>query len=143
MERLLLKSGKSIFKISHLIFWMLQAVKYLIYDYFYCVTQLMLYTGDKLSSSIFCCLSVCQASVSPDQILPYNHFLASKTDNLVHLEASPNKITKSMIMKLLNLGGLINWNVSNAFYTAHWLCERCFERCVVQKVQFWRKRQMG
>ena len=24
-----------------------------------CVTQLMLYTGDKLSSSIFCCLSVC------------------------------------------------------------------------------------
>ena len=23
-----------------------------------CVTQLMLYTGDKLSSSIFCCLSV-------------------------------------------------------------------------------------
>ena len=24
-----------------------------------CVTQLMLYTGDKLSSTIFCCLSVC------------------------------------------------------------------------------------
>ena len=39
------------------------------YGYFcYCVTQLMLYTGDKLSSPIFCCLWVCQASVTPDQI---------------------------------------------------------------------------
>ena len=26
------------------------------YYYAYCVTQLMLYTGDKLSSTIFCCL---------------------------------------------------------------------------------------
>ena len=37
-----------------------------------CVTQLMLYTGDKLSSSIFC-LWVCQASVSPDQISTFSN----------------------------------------------------------------------
>ena len=38
-----------------------------------CVTQLMLYTGDKLSSPIFCCLWVCQASVSPDQISTFSN----------------------------------------------------------------------
>ena len=38
-----------------------------------CVTQLMLYTGDKLSSTIFCCLSVCEASVSPDQISTFSN----------------------------------------------------------------------
>ena len=41
--------------------------------YSHCVTQLMLYTGDKLSSSIFCCLWVCQASVSPDQISTFSN----------------------------------------------------------------------
>ena len=30
------------------------------FKFFNRVTQLMLYTGDKLSSTIFCCLSVCQ-----------------------------------------------------------------------------------
>ena len=40
---------------------------------YYCVTQLMLYTGDKLSSTIFCCLSVCQASVTPDQISTFSN----------------------------------------------------------------------
>ena len=35
MEKLLQKCEKYVFKISHLIFWMLQAAKYLIYDYFY------------------------------------------------------------------------------------------------------------
>ena len=30
-----------------------------------CVTQLKLYTVDKLSRTIFCCISVCQASVHP------------------------------------------------------------------------------
>ena len=35
MEKSLLKTKKYIFKLSHLIFWMLQAAKYLIYDYFY------------------------------------------------------------------------------------------------------------
>ena len=39
----------------------------------HCVTQLMLYTGEKLSSPIFCCLSVCQASVSPDQISTFSN----------------------------------------------------------------------
>ena len=34
----------------------------------FCVTQLKLYTLDKLSTTIFCCLSVCEASVTPDQI---------------------------------------------------------------------------
>ena len=38
-----------------------------------CVTQLMLYTGDKLSSTIFCCLSVCQGSVTPDQISTFSN----------------------------------------------------------------------
>ena len=33
----------------------------------------MLYTGEKLSSPIFCCLSVCQASVSPDQISTFSN----------------------------------------------------------------------
>ena len=39
----------------------------------FCVTQLKLHTVDKLSSSIFCCLSVCQASVSPDQISTFSN----------------------------------------------------------------------
>ena len=33
----------------------------------------MLYTGDKLSSTIFWCLSVCEASVSPDQISTFSN----------------------------------------------------------------------
>ena len=37
-----------------------------------CVTQLMLYTGDKLSSTIFC-LWVCQASVTPDKISTFSN----------------------------------------------------------------------
>ena len=40
-----------------------------------CVTQLMLYTGDKLSSTIFWCLSVCEASVSPDQISTFFQYI--------------------------------------------------------------------
>ena len=44
-----------------------------------CVTQLMLYTGDKLSSPIFCCLSVCQASVSPDQISTFSDIYRHKS----------------------------------------------------------------
>ena len=39
----------------------------------FCVTQLKLDTVEKLSSSIFCCLSVCQASVSPDQISTFSN----------------------------------------------------------------------
>ena len=38
-----------------------------------CVTQLKLYSFDKLSSPIFCCLSVTQASVSPDQISTFSN----------------------------------------------------------------------
>ena len=34
----------------------------------YCVTQLKLDTVEKLSSPIFCCLSLNEASVTPDQI---------------------------------------------------------------------------
>ena len=36
--------------------------------FLHCVTQLKLETLDKLSSSIFCCLWVCRASVTPSQI---------------------------------------------------------------------------
>ena len=35
MGKMLLKSQKNVFQISHLIFWKLQAAKYLIYGYFY------------------------------------------------------------------------------------------------------------
>ena len=38
-----------------------------------CVTQLKLDTVEKLSSPIFCCLSVCQASVSPDQMSTFSN----------------------------------------------------------------------
>ena len=38
----------------------------------YCVTQLKLYTVYKLSSAIFCCLYVCQASITPDQISTFS-----------------------------------------------------------------------
>ena len=33
----------------------------------------MLYTGDKLSSPIFCCLSVCEVLVTPDQISTFSN----------------------------------------------------------------------
>ena len=38
-----------------------------------CVTQLKLYTLCKLSSPIFCCLCVSEASVSPDQISTFSN----------------------------------------------------------------------
>ena len=38
-----------------------------------CVTQLKLDTGEKLSSTIFCCLCVSEASVSPDQISTFSN----------------------------------------------------------------------
>ena len=37
------------------------------------VTQFKLFTLDKLSSAIFCCLSVCQASVTPNQISTFSN----------------------------------------------------------------------
>ena len=37
------------------------------------ITQLKLDTVEKLSSPIFCCLSVCQASVTPDQISTFSN----------------------------------------------------------------------
>ena len=40
---------------------------------FHCVTQLKLDTGEKLSSTIFCCLCVSEASVSPDQISTFSN----------------------------------------------------------------------
>ena len=58
-----------------------------------CVTQLMLYTGDKLSSPIFCCLwvseSVCQASITPDQISTFSNIQAYKhfTDQIQYIKA--------------------------------------------------------
>ena len=41
--------------------------------YVHCVTQLKLDTGEKLSSTIFCCLCVSEASVSPDQISTFSN----------------------------------------------------------------------
>ena len=37
------------------------------------MTQLQLYTVDNLSSTIFCCLYVCQALVSPNQIFTFSN----------------------------------------------------------------------
>ena len=45
----------------------------------------MLYTGDKLSSSIFWCLSVCQASVTPDQISTFSNINRHTSPLLTHL----------------------------------------------------------
>ena len=39
----------------------------------YCVTQLKLNTVCKLSSTIFCCLHMCQASATPDQISTFSN----------------------------------------------------------------------
>ena len=38
-----------------------------------CVTQHKFHIFDKLSSTIFCCLSVCEASVTPDQISTFSN----------------------------------------------------------------------
>ena len=40
---------------------------------FNCVTQLKLDTVENLSSSIFCCLCVCEASVTPDQMSTFSN----------------------------------------------------------------------
>ena len=61
----------------------------------YCVTQLKLYTGDKLSSSIFWCLSVCQASVTPDQISTFYNIYRNTSPLLTmyHLIASSTNLS--------------------------------------------------
>ena len=50
--------------------------------FLHCVTQLRLETLDKLSSSIFCCLSVCQASVAPGQIFTFSIYTYTGTKAL-------------------------------------------------------------
>ena len=64
------------------------------HDWIYCVTQLMLYTGEKLSSPIFWCLSVCQASVSPDQISTFSNIYrhTSPLLTLYHLKPSSSNL---------------------------------------------------
>ena len=59
-----------------------------------CVTQLMLYTGEKLSSTIFWCLSVCEASVSPDQISTFYNIYrhTSPLLTMYHLIASSTNL---------------------------------------------------
>ena len=59
-----------------------------------CVTQLMLYTGDKLSSTIFCCLWVCQASVTPDPISTFSNIYrhTSPLLSLYHLIPSSTNL---------------------------------------------------
>ena len=44
-----------------------------------CVTQLKLYTFEKLSSTIFCCLWASQTSVSPDQISTFSDIYRHKS----------------------------------------------------------------
>ena len=55
--------------------------KYLLQRLFeyHCVTQLKLDTVEKLSSSIFCCLCVCEASVTPDQISTFSNIYRHKS----------------------------------------------------------------
>ena len=55
-----------------------------------CVTQLMLYTGDKVSSSIFCCLWVCQASVTPDQISTFSNIYSHTSPLLTMYHLIPS-----------------------------------------------------
>ena len=43
-----------------------------------CVTELKLYTLDKLSSTIFCCLCVFKGSVTPDQISSFSIYTGTK-----------------------------------------------------------------
>ena len=64
----------------------------------FCVTQLMLYTGDKLSSPIFCCLSVCQVSVAPDQI---STFYRTRVRSLFTLVS--NWLTDSCLVNLIDV----------------------------------------
>ena len=75
----------------------------------YCVTQLMLSTFEKLSSPIFCCLSVrCQASVSPDQIYTYSNIYrhTSPLLTLYHLIPSITNLGKTSTEKKRFLSGI-------------------------------------
>ena len=59
----------------------------------YCVTQLKLYIFDKLSSTIFCCLSVSQASVTPDQNSTFSNKYRHKSPDSV----PTNRVTHSIL----------------------------------------------
>ena len=62
-----------------------------------CVTQLKLDTVEKLSSSIFCCLCVCEASVTPDQISTFSNIYrhTSPLLTLYHLISSSTNLNWS------------------------------------------------
>ena len=55
-----------------------------------CVTQLKLDTVEKLSSSIFCCLCVCEASVTPDQISTFSNIYRHTSPLLTLYYLIPN-----------------------------------------------------
>ena len=57
-----------------------------------CVTQLKLYTVDKLSSPIFCCLSVCEESGTLDFISTFPNIYRHKTPLLTLYHLIPSSI---------------------------------------------------
>ena len=71
-------SGRIYFKSLNLFFIISQSPSFTFF-FTYCVTQLKLYTFDKLSSTIFCCLSVSQALVTPNQISIFSNIYRHKS----------------------------------------------------------------
>ena len=64
-----------------------------------CVTQLKLYTFKKLSSTIFCCLSVSQASVSPDQISSFSNIYRHTSPLLTLYHLIPSSYSFNILTK--------------------------------------------
>ena len=66
--------------------------KYCLYSisFQYCVTQLKLYTFDKLSSTTFCCLWVSHTSVSSDQISTFFNIYRHKSVVLTQFHLTPS-----------------------------------------------------
>ena len=68
-----------------------------------CVTQLKLYTLDKLSSTIFCCLSVCETSVTPNQF--------SNLFNIFrHISPTLSQCSESSTAQYTIRGLVFKWN---------------------------------
>ena len=94
------------------------------------MTQLKLYTVDKLSSTIFCCLSVSKASVTPDQISTFSnvyrhtsplltlyHLLPSNTNLYWPFTSQYRHILTQYHQVPIIIHHLVNWIIS--LFTTH------------------------
>ena len=63
-----------------------------LFNQLHCVTQLKLDTGEKLSSTIFCCLSVSEALVTPDQISTFPNIFRPTNPLLTLYHLIPSSI---------------------------------------------------